>query len=288
MISIIIPTYNRANFLPRAIESVINQTYSEWELIIVDDGSTDNTKEVVKKYLTDRRIKYIKTKNKGAANARNVGALIATKEWITFLDSDDQAYPNWIKSWAEIIMNKPKIGLLSSGCDIYRDNIKVKSQFPTQSKLFKNLKFKITNGGSFAVKKEIFNKIKGYDIEFKANQHTELSYRLIPYLIKNNIKTISIDKSFIRINLHEGKRIRNDWNAVYQGTIKIIKKYKKLLTKDTNLLSNYYAVAANSAYRLNKKKSNYIHLQLNSIKYNPKKIISYLRLLKYLLIKNEK
>ncbi|MCQ2605180.1 MAG: glycosyltransferase [Bacteroidales bacterium] len=86
--SIIIPTYNRATFLPKAIESVLSQTYTDWELIIVDDGSTDNTKDVVGGYI-DTRIRYIYQKNAERSVARNNGINHATGDYICFMDSDE-------------------------------------------------------------------------------------------------------------------------------------------------------------------------------------------------------
>ena len=86
--SIIIPTYNRAQLLPIAIESVINQTYTNWELVIVDDGSKDNTKAVVDSY-NDERITYIWQENKERSAARNNGIVHSTGTYICFLDSDD-------------------------------------------------------------------------------------------------------------------------------------------------------------------------------------------------------
>ncbi len=88
LISVIIPTYNRAILIKRSAESVLNQTYKNLELIIVDDGSTDNTKEVVDS-LKDNRIVYIKQENQGAGAARNKGIDIAKGEYIAFQDSDD-------------------------------------------------------------------------------------------------------------------------------------------------------------------------------------------------------
>ena len=86
--SIIIPTYNRAAFLPKAIESVLNQTYTDWELIIVDDGSTDNTKDVVAKY-SDSRIQYIYQNNAERSAARNNGIARANGDYVCFMDSDE-------------------------------------------------------------------------------------------------------------------------------------------------------------------------------------------------------
>lgn len=95
LVSIIMPSYNTAKFISGSIESVLAQTYSDWELIIVDDCSTDNADEVVKPFLSDSRIKYIKNeKNSGAAVSRNRALREAKGKWIAFLDSDDLWMPN--------------------------------------------------------------------------------------------------------------------------------------------------------------------------------------------------
>ena len=90
MVSIIMPSYNTAKFISSTIKSVLAQTYTNWELIIVDDCSTDNTDEVVEPFLSDSRICYIKNeKNSGAAVSRNQALREAKGKWIAFLDSDD-------------------------------------------------------------------------------------------------------------------------------------------------------------------------------------------------------
>ena len=101
MVSIIMPTYNRAHILPRAIESVLNQSYQNFELIIIDDGSSDDTYRVMKSY-KDQRIRYIRyTENYGQSHARNVGINMAKGEYIAFLDSDNE----WIPSHLEARVN---------------------------------------------------------------------------------------------------------------------------------------------------------------------------------------
>ncbi len=90
LVSIIMPSYNTAKFINETIDSVINQTYTNWELIIVDDCSKDETEKVIKPYLKDKRIKYLKNKkNSGAAISRNKALKEANGEFIAFLDSDD-------------------------------------------------------------------------------------------------------------------------------------------------------------------------------------------------------
>lgn len=97
LFSIIIPTFNRSNIITIAINSVINQTFSDWELIVVDDGSTDNTKEIVESY-KNPKIKYIYQKNSERSAARNNGLNNANGEWICFLDSDDYILPNYLQN----------------------------------------------------------------------------------------------------------------------------------------------------------------------------------------------
>lgn len=90
LVSVIMPSFNTAKYIAETIDSVLAQTYQNWELIIVDDCSTDNTDEVVGKYLTDTRIKYLKNEqNSGAAASRNKALREAKGKWIAFLDSDD-------------------------------------------------------------------------------------------------------------------------------------------------------------------------------------------------------
>ena len=100
LISVVLPTYNRARCLSRSINSVLNQTFSNLELIIVDDGSTDNTRELVESF-SDPRIRYIYQENAGACAARNHGINEALGTYIAFQDSDDE----WRKDKLEIQLN---------------------------------------------------------------------------------------------------------------------------------------------------------------------------------------
>jgi len=94
LFSIIMPSYNTAEYIAETIQSVLDQTYKNWELIIVDDCSTDNTDEIVKPFLVDERIRYLKNEqNSGAALSRNRALREAKGRWIAFLDSDDLWMP---------------------------------------------------------------------------------------------------------------------------------------------------------------------------------------------------
>ena len=105
-ISIIIPTYNRKSFLIHAINSVLNQTYQNLELIIIDDGSSDKTENIVKKKYP--KIKFYKQKNKGVSAARNKGIKMASCKWIAFLDSDDRWHPRKLENQINYLLAHPR------------------------------------------------------------------------------------------------------------------------------------------------------------------------------------
>jgi glycosyltransferase involved in cell wall biosynthesis len=115
-VSVIIPTYNRAGLLKRAIQSVLNQIYQDFEIIIVDDASTDNTENVIESF-KEHRIRYIKHEsNKGAAVARNTGIKFANENYIAFQDSDDEWLPEKLEKQMEIIEHaSPRVGVVYTG-----------------------------------------------------------------------------------------------------------------------------------------------------------------------------
>ncbi len=113
-VSVITPTYNRADMIGGAIQSVLDQTYVDWELIVVDDGSTDNTAEVVSAY-DDPRMEYIYQENRKLPGARNTGLRAAKGEYVAFLDSDDVFLPGKLELQVAVLDQKPGIGLVASG-----------------------------------------------------------------------------------------------------------------------------------------------------------------------------
>lgn len=100
IVSIVTPTFNRAHTLQSAIDSVLAQTYQKWELIIIDDGSADDTKELVEA-IKDKRVKYLRTQNGGPSKARNYGIEQAEGKWIMYLDSDDELLPKCVETMLE-------------------------------------------------------------------------------------------------------------------------------------------------------------------------------------------
>ena len=124
-VSIIIPAYNQDKFLGETIESILSQIYKDFECMIIDDGSTDRTKDIVRKYCDDDRIKYFYQDNIGLAGARNTGIKMAEGKYLHFLDSDDLVHKNFYKDMINKLELESGIDLLSCAWDLIDEKGKV-------------------------------------------------------------------------------------------------------------------------------------------------------------------
>lgn len=122
-ISVIIPTYNRAKLLPRALHSVLKQSYKAEEILIIDDGSSDNTEEVLQAFMS--HIRYIKQENSGVSAARNKGIELARCEWVAFLDSDDEWHTDKLQKQVDLYEQNPNLAFIHTGEQWIRNNKKV-------------------------------------------------------------------------------------------------------------------------------------------------------------------
>jgi glycosyltransferase involved in cell wall biosynthesis len=171
--SIIIPTYNRANTIQGSITSVLNQTFGAFELIVVDDGSTDNTKEVVSNF-RDNRLKYVRQANAGVSQARNTGASQAAGEYLLFLDSDDSFTPRYLeKLHAEFLKGRYIIGF-GFARTVDANGKEISFLKPQKSKEL----FGQRLAGSFAITKSFFKASSGYDPQLSYSENTEFFLRL--------------------------------------------------------------------------------------------------------------
>lgn len=123
-VSVILPTYNRAHLVGRAIQSVLDQMYQDFEIIVVDDGSGDNTEEIINGF-TDTRIRYVKhQKNKGGSAARNTGIKLAKGKYIAFQDSDDEWLPDKLEKQMKAFKKaSDEVGVVYTGFHRIKDGI---------------------------------------------------------------------------------------------------------------------------------------------------------------------
>lgn len=242
-VSVIIPTYNRALLVQKAINSVIRQTYPNWELIIVDDGSDDETEEIIAtEYIIDNRIKYFKKYNTGGAHSRNFGVNMATGPIITFLDSDDTAEEKWL----ETIVNNfqdDDVKVVCCGVTKKRINNEIISLIKPYSLGTSFMKYEgLFLSGAYSLYKEMFEKIGGFNINLKAAHHTELALKLTQLLHKNNYKIKSIDSCLINVYIHKGARIRYNHLSVYEGTRDLLLLHEDVIKLEANRYKSYLRV----------------------------------------------
>lgn len=120
-ISIIIPSYNRAQYILETLESIFAQTFSDYEIIVIDDGSTDGTRDVLEPLIISQKIRYILQENQGVSAARNHGIRLAEGELIAFLDSDDLIQPEKLALQVEYLDDYPEVALVHSGFSRFDD-----------------------------------------------------------------------------------------------------------------------------------------------------------------------
>ena len=230
-VSVIIPTYNRARMVGRAIQSVLNQIYQDFELIVADDASTDNTEEVVKSF-KDERLRYIRhEKNSGTSVApRNTGIKAARGEYIALLDSDDEWLPEKLEKQIDKFNSvSPDIGL------IYTGYIGVTEQtgktfveiMPCERGDVFSLMVERNLLGSLTVliRKECFQKAGVFDRELLALQDWDMWIRIAKYY-----KFDFVPEVLAKYYIH-GQQNQASLERVIQGTDRITRKYHDYLSK---------------------------------------------------------
>lgn len=217
--SIILPTYNRAHFLPKAIESVLAQTFEDWELVIVDDGSTDNTKEVVLAY-QDPRIVYIYQDNQERSAARNNGISKAKGDFICFLDSDDYYLPEKLMNLYTRIKVEDKLVLYFDGIVTEVNGKLIQNTFQLKKESENWQEFILTNtlfSQQICGKKEIFNQFK-FNPKIRIGEDMELWMRISSSYnleqIKNSFQTVIVEHEDRSVNLKRTKVAKDQLNII--------------------------------------------------------------------------
>ena len=292
LVSIIIPVYNSENFIDKAIESVLNQTYQNFEIIVIDDGSTDKTKEVIQSF-QDKRILYEYQENSGPAAARNNGIKISNGELLAFLDSDDIWESHKLETQAKILLNNPNICMvynhftLKPEGDEHEKLVKFKNH--NREDFIKNLLIKpfltIPYPSTVMLKKSFLDQAGYFNTELKLGEDWDLWFRLAKLadcscidkvLTKRYTPKSSITRSInpqAEIAYHL-KILKNffDNNPEYN-------KYRSMSYSGIfcNLAGNYF-------YKNNKTPSKNVYINiLKSLQLNPLFILSDIKKIKFVL-----
>jgi len=246
-VSVIIPNYNQTRYVGQALQSVFRQTYHNYEIIVVDDGSTDNSYEVIKGF--GGRVRYIRQENRGLASARNTGIIAAQGELISLLDADDQWSPTYLETMISLINKFPSAAVyycLAHGMDI--KEIELPQIFggpiPLPEKLYSTLlKGNFINACTITMRRSVVIKEGLFDPMLKSCEDWDLWLRLSP-----KYEFIGIKEYLVRYRIH-GSSLSTDLQMMQQATRTVVEKHFGLEDEDRTAWSEQKHKAFGGLYR---------------------------------------
>ena len=250
-LSIIIPSYNRPHLLTRAVQSALNQTIDDFEVIVVDDGSPVPIVLPTHPHLRIIRL----SENRGTAAARNAGAKAAQGRWITYLDDDDQLLPEMAQLSLDALENAtlpPPVAVLS-GLEVVNSTgqiveTRIPPTLPRGSHFFLE---EIEPEQSFiskqtlVVERDVFLGIGGYDETFQSRVHTELFLRLNPICSILGIPNITY-----RLMAHDGPRISRNPSLRQISFNQLVKKHRQVFLNHPKMFSEFVYKHAKTSHKL--------------------------------------
>lgn len=246
MFSIIIPTYNRSKALVRALDSLIKQNYKTFEVIVADDGSSDDTQDVIKNFEDKLNLKYVWNPNWGGpARPRNIAANLAKNDWLCFLDADDFYYPEKLSILRSYLI-EADYDVLAHSLDIVGEGFEKKG-VATAKEISNTDPFSdlLTNGNKFpnsgtVVRKAVFEKINGYreDKRLIAVEDFDLLIRLSR--VTNRFKAINQSLGAYYLGPDQ---ISGNWQKYIDANIAVFSDYQRFLDyqslEESKALENY-------------------------------------------------
>lgn len=268
-VSVIIPTYNRAHMITQAIDSVLNQAFKDFELIVVDNYSSDNTESVVKSY-NDKRIRYFKNQNNGLIGiSRNYGIQKSRGEYVSFLDDDDLWLPEKLEKQVGLLDANKELGLVYSDCYVIDSNGNLlKNTYFHSVKPFSGNIFNELLVSNFIpqltvlVRGEALGKVGVFDLKYKIAQDYELWLRIAEYYPIG-----FIEQPLAKYRIHGRSAYQKNMVLSYQEEIQI-KEYwlnrnpnlrrelgNKIRRRKTLLYGGMVLTAISNVFRSKNKKS---------------------------------
>lgn len=276
-VSAIITTFNRANYLKLAIASVLSQSYSNFELIILDNSSSDHTEETVHSF-DDSRIRYIKHQPLNISETRNLGVRESQGEFIAFLDDDDEWMPDKLEKELQLFLKVSKqvalvyggfIRIDKNGRPFYAHVPKLKGQI---LKNLLSLKDDFTGSASNPmIRKSVIHQLGGFDEEIRTGEDWEFYLRLSEkYLIE------CVEEPIVKIRHHFGARLGDRVKDYIDLEMKVMQQFETVFNQDKKLHAFYLQRIAGKFIRLNQMAEGRRYL-LQAIKQAPFNIVVYVQ-----------
>jgi glycosyltransferase involved in cell wall biosynthesis len=254
-VSVIIHTYNNEKFIAETVASVLNQTYKEYEIIVVDDGSVDGTRDALIPYM--QKIRYQYKENGGIASAKNAGIGLSQAEFVAFLDHDDLWAPDKLQLQMECFNENPQVGLVYAKYTSFRDGkeLRTKPEKGYSGWIFKELLSKsFIQTSTVVVKRECLDAVGPYDESFSLGDEYDMFLR-----IARKFQCGFIDKGLTRYRVHDTNASKNGflfdnenlgvYKKVYNNCTDLDGVEKKILRKR---IARYSMKVAEGLYRQGK------------------------------------
>ncbi|AGK95883.1 glycosyltransferase family 2 protein [Clostridium pasteurianum] len=249
LVSVVIPTYNRKDIIERAVNSVLNQTYKNIEIIIVDDNSNDGTEDLVSKvYSKLKNIKYIRHEtNRGGNAARNTGLKYSSGKYIAFLDSDDEWFPEKLEKQL-LLMHEKKADLVYTDYILFNEKTKEEHVFNNSSKKYNFIDLLGSNfigtTSTILTTKKVLNAVNGFDEDLPSCQDWDLYIR-----IGNKFNICGVKLPLVKYYYHDSS-ITGNIDKVINGHKKVMEKIENIINSDTNLKVHRKKILAQNYERI--------------------------------------
>jgi glycosyltransferase involved in cell wall biosynthesis len=229
-VSVIIPAYNAASFVHGAIDSVLGQTFQDFEIIVVDDGSKDATREAVESYLSDSRVHYLCQENRGLPGARNAGAKVSRGDYLAFLDADDFFAPNALECMLKAFQSTDAQWLNVGVLKLEGENRTVRHpKTPEGDLLLAILDDDFITRSPFYPRQEFFS-VGMYDEEIRNREDWDINIRMIAA----GKRFVTVDEPLYHYTRTEGSITTGNRRRLYSFTEMLLRKHHKRLADGGN------------------------------------------------------
>ncbi len=277
LVSIIIPAYNAKLYIAETINSIISQTYQNWELILVNDGSKDNTAEIIHSFLKDKRIQYHFQENAGVSVARNYGYSFSSGQYVAFLDADDLWLPHRIEKMVDKFQDEVSIGLVHSYMQVIDEHSQLQNGVykGKEGHILESLLLwegcNIPAPSSILVKRDVVEKIGGFDKDLSTAADQEFFFRVA------NLYKVGMCKEVLGLYRVHGNNMHQNVSNMEKDHIRAYQKAKnyglfKSKRFQRNCFSNLYLILAGSWWVNGNNKLRSINFMIKAILQYPPNI----------------